>query len=308
MDLSKVKVSVVMCTYNGEASLRQQLDSIVKQTFPLSEFLIFDDASSDQTIAILAEYAASYPIISIYRNEKNIGYAANFKQALKSAKGDVIAIADQDDIWVLNKIEKMLAQWEPNSLLIYCNSVRFKDTLPTHPASAKNYRRFDGIDARKLFLFNTVSGHAIMLKRELLTLAIPFSNNIFYDWWLAVVAAYNGGVSYLEEILVFQRVHPGNVSIGGAQDHSNKAQRNAYKRMVITHLNEFKKVRNITERDKVFIDEFLDLLNQSLVVKFHLPMLVFLIKNRNVLFFHKKKKTAFFSYMKYAWQFTYNYG
>jgi glycosyltransferase involved in cell wall biosynthesis len=302
------KVSVVMCTYNGQAFLRQQLDSILAQTYRLHEILIFDDHSTDETIKIVEEYEAKYPQILLKKNEQNLGFAANFKQALLAATGDLIAISDQDDVWSANKIEKMVAAWKAESLLIYCDSTRFTNTLPANPVPDPNYRRFQGKDGRKISLFNTVSGHAIMLKKELLHLALPFADEIFYDWWLAVVAAYNGGVTYVDEVLVYQRVHSKNVSIGDGLDHTQKEQRNAYKRMVIKHLVEFQKITNIPGRDKKFLKRLTEMLERSLGAQFFLPLFVFMVQHRKLLFYHKKKKVSLFSYIKYSYRLVFNYG
>lgn len=70
-------VSVVMCTYNGERFLREQLDSILAQTYPLREIIIQDDGSTDATPAICREYEARYPIVRFIQNEHNLGYNAS---------------------------------------------------------------------------------------------------------------------------------------------------------------------------------------------------------------------------------------
>lgn len=304
--MKEKQVSVVMCTYNGENFLSAQLDSILSQTYPIFELLIFDDASTDNTVKILETYALSHPIITVHKNETNIGFAANFKQALLTARGELIAISDQDDVWSQLKIETMLSEWNDGSLLIYCDSIRFNKTLPQNPVPLRHYRRFEGKDARKLFLFNTVSGHALIVKRELLALAMPFSDNIYYDWWLAVVAAYNGGVKYVAEVLVFQRLHSDNASVGRGFDHSKKEERNAYKQMVVKHLKEFKTVINIPVKDKAFLERFTKMLEESFEKKFHLPLFVFIFKHQKLLFFHKRKAITFFSNIKHTFRFSYN--
>lgn len=110
----KPTVSVIMCTYNGEAFLKEQLHSIIEQSYPLLEILIFDDASKDDTVKILEAYAEKFPIIKIHQNINNIGYNANFEQALLKAGGEVIAFADQDDYWLPKKIENMISAWQHN--------------------------------------------------------------------------------------------------------------------------------------------------------------------------------------------------
>jgi glycosyltransferase involved in cell wall biosynthesis len=298
----QVKVSVVMCTYNGAKYIKEQIDTILAQTYPLFEFLIFDDSSTDDTMQILVENAATNPVIKVIKNEVNVGFAANFKKALLAAKGDVIAIADQDDVWAKQKIERMLSDWNETSLLVYCNSIRFTNIVPSNPLPNKNYRRFEGANPRKIFLFNTISGHAMLIKRELLEFSLPYADNIFYDWWFAVNAAYNGGVSYVDEILVYQRVHTNNVSVGGGFDYTKKRNISTYKKMVLDHLGEFQKAHNLPVEDKVFIERFAKLLKESLKKRFSLSLFLFLIKHSSDLFFYKKRKVKLFSNVKHAYR------
>lgn len=102
-------VSVVLCTYNGAKYLREQLESVVNQTYPLHELLIQDDGSTDGTTDIAAEYAAKYPFVRCLQNDGKHGLNPNFFSAMRKATGDYIAICDQDDIWELDKIEKQVA-------------------------------------------------------------------------------------------------------------------------------------------------------------------------------------------------------
>lgn len=102
-------VSVIVCTYNGEQYLREQLDSILLQTYPIRELIIQDDGSTDGTVQIVKEYEARHPQVKVYLNEHNLGFNANFETAAMRATSDFIAIADQDDVWYPAKIEKQVA-------------------------------------------------------------------------------------------------------------------------------------------------------------------------------------------------------
>ena len=106
--MSTKTVSVVMTTYNGELFLREQLDSILCQTYPIHELIVQDDCSTDNTVEIIKEYATRHPFIKLYVNEHNLGFNKNFKTAVMKATGDYVAIADQDDIWFPEKIEKQV--------------------------------------------------------------------------------------------------------------------------------------------------------------------------------------------------------
>lgn len=112
-----MKVSVVMATYNGESFLIEQLDSLRKQTRTIDEIIICDDVSKDSTVEIIEKYIAQYHLENswkLYRNAKNLGYADNFAQGLRIACGDYIFFADQDDVWLANKIEDTVRVMEAN--------------------------------------------------------------------------------------------------------------------------------------------------------------------------------------------------
>ena len=102
-------VSVVMTTYNGEKYIREQLDSIIAQTYPIYELIIQDDGSTDRTVEICREYAKRYAFIHVYQNEHNLGCDKNFETAAMRATGDYVALSDQDDIWFKDKIAKQVA-------------------------------------------------------------------------------------------------------------------------------------------------------------------------------------------------------
>ena len=106
------KVSVVMAVYNGEKYLKKALESILGQTFSDFEFLIVDDASTDQTISILKSYQD--PRIKILNNSQNIGLAASLNKALYVCKGEYIARQDADDISLLKRLEQQVAFMEEN--------------------------------------------------------------------------------------------------------------------------------------------------------------------------------------------------
>ena len=101
-------VAVVMCTYNGEKFLREQLDSILRQTYPISEIIVQDDCSTDSTVAILRSYAARDGRVRVIVNEHNLGFNRNFRSAVMKATADFVAISDQDDVWMPDKVERQV--------------------------------------------------------------------------------------------------------------------------------------------------------------------------------------------------------
>ena len=105
-----MKTTVVLSTYNGEKYLSPLLDSLRRQSVPIDEVLIFDDCSSDDTAILITEYITKYNLENwkFRINRQNIGWEDNFWQGIKAADGDLIFPCDQDDVWELNKIEKMV--------------------------------------------------------------------------------------------------------------------------------------------------------------------------------------------------------
>lgn len=203
----KAQVSIALCTYNGEAYLREQLDSIVNQSYPEIELIAVDDCSSDNTLSILKEYAAKYPFIKIFENPKNLGYIRNFEKALQLCSGDFIALSDQDDIWDLKKIEKQV-KGIGNHLLIYHDS-EFVDqngqSLHRNMSDIMNLYRGDHPEV--FLFFNCISGHSVLMKKELRDELLPFPNAYFHDWWMGYVATNLGSIDFINESLVKYRQH-----------------------------------------------------------------------------------------------------
>ena len=111
-----MKTSVVMTTYNGASFIVEMLESLKNQTRKIDEVLIFDDRSSDNTVEIIQRYIKEHNLEwEIRINLKNIGWELNFVQALSMSNGDIIFPCDQDDIWHLDKVEKMTAAFEENN-------------------------------------------------------------------------------------------------------------------------------------------------------------------------------------------------
>lgn len=293
-------VSVVLCTYNGAEYLEQQMASILAQTYPIAEFLIFDDASSDRTVAIAREMAARYTLVHIFENSTNLGFNQNFAQAIQAARSEVIAIADQDDYWLPHKLERMIGAWRPEMPLIHCDSQRFSGTIPDSENLKPKLNRFRGTCSRQLFLYNSVNGHAMLLQRRLLPLILPFENGIFYDWWAAVVASANGGVDYLPQTLVLQRVHSQNASIDG--EKSKKQQWIAYRQMAAIHLKKFVSTPNLSAEDQALGHA----LYSSLATDGdRWQLLRLLIRYRKDFFYQKKRAFSLLPHVKYAWQWAF---
>ena len=222
-------VSVVLGTYNGEIFLREQLDSVLAQTYSNIEIIAVDDGSSDATVRILREYAAGDPRIKVYVNQTNLGFVGNFEKGCSLSSGHWISLCDQDDYWYPGKIGKMVGAIGDYPM-IYCDSELCGpalEPLGKRISDIVHYQSFD--DCRQLCVFSRMYGHATLIRRTLFEKARPFRKEVPHDGWLAYHATLYGGVRYLPEVLVKYRQHGGNIfgAVGGSrrQDASHRSER-----------------------------------------------------------------------------------
>jgi len=202
--LDEKKVSIVMCTYNGEKYLKEQIESIISQTYPIHEFIIQDDNSTDNTIDILLNYEKKYPYIHVFRNEKQKGINENFFSAIARATGDYIAISDQDDIWEIDKIEQQVETIGDN-WLSSCFSKPF----------AEESDIFVNFDQRKpnicierlIYVTSSTPGHTLLLKKCFIDLVPENIHFLLYDQLLSITAAAYDKISLSEKVLVHLRRH-----------------------------------------------------------------------------------------------------
>ena len=107
-----MSISVLMCTFNGEKYIKEQLESIFRQTQKPNEVLILDDHSSDLTVEIIRTFIAKHSLNDSWAvevNSENLGYAQNFKNGMKRVTGEIVFFCDQDDIWEDKKVTDKVA-------------------------------------------------------------------------------------------------------------------------------------------------------------------------------------------------------
>lgn len=213
-------VSVVMATYNGEKYIREQIDSILNQSYPIYELIIQDDCSTDSTPDICQKYEKDYSNVHFYRNEHNLGFNDNFRTAAMRATGDFIALSDQDDVWFPEKIAKQVAAIGNHD--ICCTGITRGETIEEAIAEP------ECCDARLgTHLFRDVLGHTMLLKKRFAQNSINWEEPISYDWGLTLHADWGNGIINIKEPLNFHRVNRQSVSFQQgllARDESNIAQ------------------------------------------------------------------------------------
>lgn len=222
--MSIQKVSVALCTYNGEKFIEKQLLSILNQTVLPFEIVIFDDKSTDSTLNIVNRIANDFNIKWIIKqNEKQLGVVRNFEQAIMSTTGDYVALADQDDIWLPHKIEQLLVCLSNGYSLVYSDTRIVdkdgKDLFMTFSECNKIHESMSLL--QYLQGCNNVIGCTVLFDAKLKSYIFPFPIKfVFHDLWIAAIAYNHGGICYYPKPLVLYRQHDKNVV--GAMNENRK--------------------------------------------------------------------------------------
>lgn len=205
-------ISVALCTYNGERYLREQLDSLLAQTYSNMEIVAVDDGSTDRTVEVLREYEQRDARLRVIVNPRNVGFVRNFERAITLCKGTFIAPCDQDDVWLAEKL-RMLAGYIGQRDMAYCDSELIDaDGRSSGMSMSRFWAMQDFSDPAAFVLGNCVSGHAMLFRRTLLDENPRLPTGVFHDWWLAAQAAARGGIVFCPEKLVRYRQHGNNVT------------------------------------------------------------------------------------------------
>ena len=241
-------ISIALATYNGEKFIKEQIDSIIYQTFEDWELVISDDCSNDRTIEILHEYEKKDKRIHVFCNQVNVGFKDNFAKAISYCKGEYIALADQDDVWTNDHIELLYKNIGNNSL-ICSNSTVVDENLNRLGYQLHNDTLFVADNKESQFIqliySNFVQGCTVLFKKELMKDFIPIpKNQRYHDYWLAWVAVTKNGIKYIDQSTLFYRQHFSNIT--------DNSRTNIIKRIrnIIKQRNEFQ--NNIIWADDVF--------------------------------------------------------
>jgi len=231
-----MKISIALCTYNGEKYLKEQLKTIANQTLLPDELVACDDLSKDNTLEILNSFKRNAPFkVRIYRNKINLGHTKNFEKAINLCEKDIIFTSDQDDAWMSYKVELLHnTLLESNADYAFSNLLVVDENL-----SNLGYTMWDsvGFTRRRQIKFkkgkqvevllkgNVVTGSAMVFKAKLKDLIIPIPDNWVHDAWIALLlsACENAGF-FVEKPLVKYRQHS-NQLIGGRKTAFNDAFR-----------------------------------------------------------------------------------
>ncbi len=217
----RLTISVAMATYNGEKFLREQLASLAAQVRLPDELIVVDDRSQDSTCAIVKQFAATsqFPVRLVV-NELNVGSTENFSRACQACSGAVIALCDQDDVWLPDKLRQVEAALlaQPNAVLVFSDAVMVDQSLKPlgytlweaigfSSAERQCVQRDQALDVlRRKFI---VTGMSMAFRSQHLPLALPIAKSWFHDGWIAYCLAIIGPLAIIEEPLALYRQHAG---------------------------------------------------------------------------------------------------
>lgn len=211
-------VSVALATYNGEAFLREQLESILPQLSGDDELVISDDGSTDQTLAILNSF--HHPALRKLPPQHFRSPVKNFAYVLQHCQGEIIFLADQDDVWHPEKI-KVMKQALVDSDLVVCDS-RLINTEGTEVNPSFFRLTHAGPGLFKNIFQNSFVGCCMAFRREILERALPFpAIGVLHDQWIGLIAEKSFRVKFLPQILVDYRRHDGNYSTTGSRSRKS---------------------------------------------------------------------------------------
>jgi len=204
-----MKISVCLATYNGEAYLSQQLTSILNQLGKEDEVIISDDSSSDNTLKIIKDTNDSR--IKLFKDQKFQSPIRNFENALSQSSGEIIFLADQDDIWESNKIEIILKSLKDCDIVVSdCFIIDSDDNIINKSFFEVNGSRPGLI---KNIIKNSYLGCTLGFRRKVLKKAMPFPPQIpMHDWWLGLVGEVFYKTKFINQKLVRYRRHDHNAS------------------------------------------------------------------------------------------------
>ena len=215
-------LSIALATYNGEQFIRDQLESIRVQSRLPDELVVTDDCSTDLTLSILEEFAAEAPFpVRIERNEQTLGSTRNFEKAIGLCRGEIIALCDQDDVWLPQKLERLDQRFESDSeaALVFTDALLVDERLTplglrlwqSVGFSPAMQRRFVGGDQLRLLLSRSfVTGATLAFRRSYRDLASPFPLDVpnhIHDRWLVAVLAAVAKIGFIAEPLILYRQH-----------------------------------------------------------------------------------------------------
>lgn len=214
-----MKISVALCTYNGERYLPSQLRTLAEQLVLPAELVVCDDGSTDGTLRILEEFQASAPFaVRVYKNERNLGSTKNFERALGLCTRELIALCDQDDLWMPEKLKRAEEELRahPEVGAVFSNARLMDEHDEILSQVLWDRARFNDEDQRDyhrsqnyFFIRRAlVTGATLVFRASLLPALVPFPPDFVHDEWMALMLSAVSSLMPIHEYLIAYRLHP----------------------------------------------------------------------------------------------------
>jgi glycosyltransferase involved in cell wall biosynthesis len=220
-------IDILLATYNGEKYLKQQLDSLINQTFQKFRIIVRDDGSKDNTLRILNTYKAEFENKFIIINDDfgNLGSTKCFMKLLEYSNNKYIMFCDQDDFWLPNKVEislnkiKLLGknQSEFKPLLVFTDLTLVDENLIEFEKSLWKYQKLNthiSNNWRHLAAQNVITGCTIIMNRAAKEVSLPFPamfNEMIHDQWIGINVSKFGEINFLKQSTILYRQHSSNL-------------------------------------------------------------------------------------------------
>lgn len=262
------KIQVLMSTYNGEKFIREQLNSILDQSYQSIKVCIRDDGSTDGTINILKEYSEQYSNVKYVLGD-NLGTKNSFFQLIQDVDldADYYAFSDQDDVWKKDKIEHIVNELEQKQLckipFLYCGNTTLVDqNLDIIENKIKRKQPVPSFG--NSLIENICVGCTMVVNKDLFVLVrqnIP-DYTVMHDWWFYMTASCFGEVCYDNDSYVLYRQHSNN-SIGMKATHWGQLKRriadhNKYRGTAIKQAKQFQRIFNVNNSQKYLLKQLID--------------------------------------------------
>lgn len=284
------RICIALATYNGEKYLSQMLDSLVNQSRPADMIVVVDDGSSDSTLGILKSYQDKLPL-QITHCEKNQGHRAAFSKALEIAKpqlneNDLVALADQDDIWLPKKLE-FLEQEIGEFSLIWGDAQVVDSKGKVIADSWRNLGNLQNVLSTKALLtgFTNVTGCLSIFKARLLDVILPIPQGVpVHDQWITLCSSLQNGYKASKAKVIQYRIHSGN-SIGLGHNHTWSGNLKLNLQWAKT-ISQSQAMGYLDNSSKEFLEKYIAYLEARLSRNLIMEYLPWAIKNSNALYPH----------------------
>ena len=210
-------ISVALCTYNGERYIKEQLESILKQTITPDEIIMVDDISLDNTVEIAESVLRDSGVYhEIVINSTRLGVSKNFEKAIRFCKGDFIFTADQDDVWKDNKIERILSCFDEDVSLVFTNAELVDANLNPQgtdlwKAYCLDIEGFNENYQNSLLKKDYITGATMAFRTFDFDKVFPVPESLYHDQWIGLNALRFGKVQCINDKLILYRQHSNNV-------------------------------------------------------------------------------------------------